>query len=166
MDCSTLGFPVHHQLPELTQTHVHQVGDTIQPSHPLSSPSPPAFSLSQNQGKTTEHGLKIGSIILEKGMAVIEHGIELALKAFKFILAVVDFSLVAMAVIVIVQSLSHIQTFVTSWTAARQSSLSITNSWSLLKLMSIESVMPSNHLILCPPLLLLGFSPVNLISAF
>ena len=40
MDCSTQGFPVHHQLPELTQTHVHCVGDAIQPSHPLSSPSP------------------------------------------------------------------------------------------------------------------------------
>ena len=42
MNCSTPGFPVHHQLPEFTQTHVHQVGDAIQPSHPLSSPSPPA----------------------------------------------------------------------------------------------------------------------------
>ena len=41
MDCSTQGFPVHHQLPELAQTHVHQVSDAIQPSHPLSSPSPP-----------------------------------------------------------------------------------------------------------------------------
>ena len=50
MDCSTPGFPVHHQLLELTQTHVHRVGDAIQPSHPLSSPSPPAFSLSQHQG--------------------------------------------------------------------------------------------------------------------
>ena len=40
MGCSTPGFPVHHQFPELTQTHVHQVGDAIQPSHPLSSPSP------------------------------------------------------------------------------------------------------------------------------
>ena len=48
MDCSTPGFPVHHQLLELTQTHVHWVGDTIQPSHPLSSPSPPAFNLSQH----------------------------------------------------------------------------------------------------------------------
>ena len=47
MDCSTLGFPVHHRLPELTQTPVHWVIDAIQPSHPLSSPSPPAFSLSQ-----------------------------------------------------------------------------------------------------------------------
>ena len=48
-DCSTAGFRVHHQLPELTQTHVHGVGDVIQPSHLLSCPSPPAFNLSQNQ---------------------------------------------------------------------------------------------------------------------
>ena len=47
MDCSRPGSPVHHQLPELAQTHVHQVKDAIQPSHPLSSPSPPAFNLSQ-----------------------------------------------------------------------------------------------------------------------
>ena len=50
MDCSTPGFPVHHQLPEPAQIHVHQVGDAIQPSHPLSSPSPPALNLSQHQG--------------------------------------------------------------------------------------------------------------------
>ena len=50
MDCSTPGFPVYHQLPEPTQTHVHHVGDAMQPSHLLSSPSPPAFSLSQHQG--------------------------------------------------------------------------------------------------------------------
>ena len=49
-DCSVPGFPVHHQCPEFTQTHVHQVGDAIQSSRPLSSPSPPAFSLSQHQG--------------------------------------------------------------------------------------------------------------------
>ena len=48
-DCSTPGFPVHHQLSELAQTPVHQVGDAMQPSHPLLSPSPPAFSLSQHQ---------------------------------------------------------------------------------------------------------------------
>ena len=53
-----------------------------------------------------------------------------------------------------VQSLSHVRLFATPWTAARQASLSITNSWSLLKLMSIKSVMPSNHLIFCRPLLL------------
>ena len=50
MNRSTPGLPVHHQLPEFTQTHVHQVGDAIQPSQPLSSPSPPAFNLSQHQG--------------------------------------------------------------------------------------------------------------------
>ena len=54
-----------------------------------------------------------------------------------------------------VQSLSRVWLFVTPWTAAHQASLSITNSWSLLKLMSVELVMPSNHLILCRPLLLL-----------
>ena len=50
MDCSTPGLSVHHQLLELAQTHVHRVSDAIQPSHPLSSPSPPAFNLSQHQG--------------------------------------------------------------------------------------------------------------------
>ena len=45
MNCNTPGLPVHHQLPEFTQTHVHLVGDAIQPSYPLSTPSPPAFSL-------------------------------------------------------------------------------------------------------------------------
>ena len=50
MDYSTPSFPVHHQLPESAQTHVHRVDDTIQASHPLSSPSPPAFNLAQHQG--------------------------------------------------------------------------------------------------------------------
>ena len=50
MNRSTPGFPLHHQLPEFTQTQVHRVGDAIQPSHPLSSPSPPAPNLSQHQG--------------------------------------------------------------------------------------------------------------------
>ena len=50
MNRSTPGFPVHHQLPEFTQTHAHQVGDAIQPSHPLSSPSPPAPNPSHHQG--------------------------------------------------------------------------------------------------------------------
>ena len=50
MDCSMPGLPVHHQLPEFTQTYVHRISDAIQPSHPLWPPSPPAFSLSQHQG--------------------------------------------------------------------------------------------------------------------
>ena len=68
MDCSTPGLPVHHQLPKFTQTHVHRVSGNIQPSHPLSSLSPPAFNLSQQQGlfqrvgslETTPHGQSIG----------------------------------------------------------------------------------------------------------
>ena len=65
-----------------------------------------------------------------------------------------------------VQLLNCVQLFVTPWTAARQASLSITNSWSLLKLMSTASVMPSNHLILCCPLLLLLsiFSSIRIFS--
>ena len=66
---------------------------------------------------------------------------------------------------VVVQSLSHVQLSATPWTAACQASLSITNSWSLLRLMSIESVMPSNHLILCHPLLFLSSTFLN-ISGF
>ena len=50
MDCSAPGFPVHHQLPELAQTHAHRIGDAIQPSHPLLFPFPPALNLSQHQG--------------------------------------------------------------------------------------------------------------------
>ena len=49
MVCTTPGFPIHHQLPELTQTHVHRIGDAIQPSLPLLCPSPPTFNLSQHQ---------------------------------------------------------------------------------------------------------------------
>ena len=58
MDCSTPGLPVHHQLPEFTQTHIHWVGDAIQPSDPLSSPSPLAFNLSQQVAKVLEFQLQ------------------------------------------------------------------------------------------------------------
>ena len=111
MDCNTPGFPAHHQLLELAQTHVHQVGNAIQPSHPLSSPSPPALNL----------------------FIPILHGNIYLIRAF-----------------------SHsVVSFVTSGTSERQASLSITNFQSLLKLISIKSVMPSNHLIPCYPLLFL-----------
>ena len=59
MNRSMLGLPVHHQFPESTQTHVHWVGDAIQPSHPLSFPSPPALNLSQHQGLFNESALRI-----------------------------------------------------------------------------------------------------------
>ena len=57
MNCSMPGLPVHHQLPEFSQTHVHPVGDAIQPSHPLSSPSPPALNPSQHHGLSSESTL-------------------------------------------------------------------------------------------------------------
>ena len=59
LDCSTPGLPVHHQLPEFAQTHVHRVGDVIQPSHPLSPPSPPAFNLSSIRVFSGESVLRI-----------------------------------------------------------------------------------------------------------
>ena len=108
MDCSTPGLPVHHQFPGFTQTHIYRVGDAIQPSHPLSSPSPPTFNLSQHQSVKFSHSVLSDSLWL-----------------------------------------------FAPWTVAHQASLSITNSWSPPKPMSTESVIPSNHLILCRPLLLL-----------
>ena len=59
MNRSTLGLPVHHKLPEFTQTHAHRVGDTIQPSHPLSSPSPPDPNPSQHQSLSNESTLRM-----------------------------------------------------------------------------------------------------------
>ena len=59
MDCSMPDFPVHHQLPEPTQAHVHRIDDAVHPFHPLSSPSPSAFNLSQNQGFSSESVLRI-----------------------------------------------------------------------------------------------------------
>ena len=59
MDCSTPGLPVHHQLPEFIENHIHRVSDAIQPSHPLLSPSPPTFSLSQLKVFSNESVLHI-----------------------------------------------------------------------------------------------------------
>ena len=77
----------------------------------------------------------------------IHHHLESSVKVFLYYIGLIQFNSV--------QWLSHVQLFVTAWIAACQASLSITNSWSLLKLMSIELVIPSKHLILCCPLLLL-----------
>ena len=76
MDCSTPGFPVHHHLLEPTPTYVHHVGDAIQPPHPLSSPSPPAFSLSQHQDVyfTSKNRLQLVHILQLKSVAIIMTG--------------------------------------------------------------------------------------------
>ena len=113
MDCSMPGFPVHQQLWELAQTLVHWVGDAIQPSHPLSSPSPPSFNLSQHQG------LFKWVSSLHQVTKVLE--LQLQHQFFQWN----QFNSV--------QPLSRVWLFGTPWT-----SLSITNSQSLLKLMSIE----------------------------
>ena len=130
MDCSKPGFSVHHQLSDHAQIHVHQVGDAIQPFHPLPSPSPPAFNLSQHQGLFQ--------------WVCSSHQVAKVLK----------FQLQHQSV----QLLSRVRLFETPWAAACQASLFITNSWSLLKFMSIKLV-PSNHLILCCPLLLPSIFP-------
>ena len=125
--------PVLHYLPELVQTHVYWVSDAIQPSHSLLPFSLLALNLFQNQGLfqwvCSSHQV---AEVLE---------LQLQQQSLRWINSV--------------QSFSRVWLFVIPWTAACQASLSITNSWSLLKLMSIESVMPFNHLILFCPLLLL-----------
>ena len=104
MNCSTPGLPVHHQLPESTQTHVHRVGDAIQPFHPLSSPSPPAFTLSLHD-----------ALPISQSCPTLCDPVDCSTPGFP----------------VRHQLLELAQT------------------------LSIESVMPSNHFILCRPLLLL-----------
>ena len=70
MDCSAPGLSVHYQLPELAQTHVHRVGDAMQPSHLLSSPSPPAFSLSQCSNTELHKCYAISRVQLVSGLAI------------------------------------------------------------------------------------------------
>ena len=140
MDCSMPDFPVYHHLPEPAQTQVHLVGDVIQLSHLLSSPSPPVFK---------SEVLKILLGALSRRVELIFQG--LYSKVFFLGCFVLSYSVQFSSV----QLLSHVRLYGTPWTAARQASLSITNCHSLPKPMSIESVMPSNDLILYRPLLLL-----------
>ena len=72
MNHSTPGLPVHHQLPEFTQTHAHRVGDAIQPSHPLSSPSPPAPNPSQHQGlfQWVNSSHEVAEVLEQRGQSV------------------------------------------------------------------------------------------------
>ena len=199
MNLSMPGLPVHHQCPESTQTHVHCVSYAIQPSHPLSSPSPPAVSLSQHQGlfkwvislhqvaKILEFQLQHQAHQWTSGLisfrmnwldflavqglsrvfsntTVQKHQFfggqlkTIALTKWTFVGKVMSllFTMLSSVQFRSVQ-LSHsvVSDSATPWIAAHQASLSITNSRSLLKPMSIELVMPSNHLILCHHLLLL-----------
>ena len=163
MDCNMPGFPVLHQLPEFTQTHVHWVGDAVQLSHPLLSASPLAFNPSQHQSlfqwvSSSHQGGQ--SIRPSASASVLPMNIQgwfpLELTG---LISLQSKGLSESSLLCnqfsSVQSLTHVWLFATPYTAVHQASLSFTNSRNLLKLMSIESVMPSNHLIICHPLLLL-----------
>ena len=161
MNCSTPGLPVHHQLPEFTQTHVHRVGDAIQPSHSLLSPSPPApnppsirvfsnestlhrrwpnywsfsFSISPSNEYPGLISFRMDWLDLLAGQGILKSLLQHHSSKAS----------------VLHSSAFMVQLFATPWIAAHQASLFITNSWSSPKLMCIESVMPSSHLILCRP---------------
>ena len=164
MDCSTPGFPVLNHLSESAQTHILWVCDAIQASHPLLSPSPFAFNVSQHWGffpmsqLLTSGGQSIGASTSASVLPMNIQGWFLSGLTGLISLQSKGLSRVFSSTTIqsrSVQSFSCVWLFPTSWTAAHQASLSITNSWNLLKLMSIESKMPSNHLILCHPLFLL-----------
>ena len=121
MDCSTPGLPIHHQLQEFTQIHVHWVCDAIQPSHPLSSPSPPAHNLSQHQGlfkwvsslhqvaKILEFQLQHQSLQWTPRTDLLCWQSKRSLYTAKLILILIRSSISS------VQSLSQVQLFVTPW---------------------------------------------------
>ena len=152
--------PVHHQLPEFTETHVHQVSDAIQPSHPLSSPSPsapipPSIRVFSNESTLLMRWPKYWSfsfsIIPSKEIpGLISFTMDwLDLLAVQGTLKNLLQHHSSKASILQHSAFFTVQLSVIPWTAARRASLSFTISQSLLKFMSIELVMPSNHLILC-----------------
>ena len=176
MNCSTPGFPVLHYLPEvrsdscpLSRWCHPTISSSVTPfssytqSFPASGSFPvshlcasggqsigawaPASFIGRPMNIQSWFPLGLTSLVslLSKGLSRVFA--STTVQKYQFFGAQLSFSSV--------QSLSHVWLFATPWTAAHQASLSITNSWSLLKLMSIESVMPSNRLILCHPLLLL-----------
>ena len=141
MDCSTPGFPVLHRLLELAQTHVHRVGDAIQPSHPLL-----ALCLWPSTSHSPNFVCPCPSSVLS--LYPLQPIITILTVSEKILFCL-------LFALVVVQLLSCVWLYATPWTAVCQASLSFTISWSLLKLMSIELMMSSSHLILCHPLLLL-----------
>ena len=181
MDCSTPGFPVHHQLLELAQTHVHWVSDVIQPSHPLSSilllpsifPSIRVFSnesalcirwpkywrFSFSISPSSEYSQFISfridwlDLLAVQGTlkSLHQHHSSKASVLWCSAFFMVQLSHPYMNTGKSVQSFSRVWLYATLQTAASQASLSIANSSSLLKLLSIESVISSNHLILKSP---------------
>ena len=186
MDCSTPGFSVHHQLLELAQTHVHELvmpsNQLILCRSLLFLPSIfPSIRVFSNESvlhirwaKNWSFSFSISPSNEYSGLISFRMdwldllAVQGTLKSLlqhhsskASILLCSAFFIVQLSHLYMLLLLSHfscVQLFATPWTAPRQASLSITNSQSLLKLMSIESVMPSNHLILCRPLFLPHFN--------
>ena len=184
LDYSMPGFPVLHHLLELAQTHVHWVNDAIQPSYSLSSPSSAFnLSQPQGLFQWVGSSHQVAKVLEPQHQSLHAYSGLISFRIDMFDLLAIQGTLKSLfqhhsskasilwhsgffmvqlshpymttgKTINSVQSLSRIQLFATPWTAACQASLSTTNSWSLLKLMSIALVMPSNHLILCHPFLL------------
>ena len=154
MNHSTPVLPVLHQLPESTQTHVHWVGDAIQPSRPLSSPSPPALSLSQYQclfqwvGSSQSDGQSIGTSASASALPVNIQG--------WFLLGLINLLAVQSSLVL----LSRV------WLFAMDYSTPDFPVHHQLSESTIESVRLSNHLIFCHPLLLLSsiFSSIRVFS--
>ena len=160
MDCSTPGLPVNCQFLEFTQTHGHWVGDAIQPSHPLLSPSPSAFNLFQHQGlfQWVSSSHQVAKVLDQGKIVQVQNSTRPGQNSTKRIwpcIAKPHIFLLFKSLFcynhkfIAIQSLIQVQLFATAWTAACQASPSFTISWSLLKLMSIKSMVLSNHLFLC-----------------
>ena len=160
MNRSTPGLSVHHQLPEFTQTHILRVGDGIQPSHHLLSPFSPAPNPSQHQSlfQWVNSSHEVAKVL---EFQLLHHSFQRNPRADLLQNGLVG-SPCNPVQFSSVQSLSSVRLFATPWIAARQASLSIPTSRSSLRLMSVESVMPSSHFILYRPLLLLPPIPPSI----
>ena len=127
MNRSTPGLPVHHQLPEFTQTHVHRVGDSIQPSHPLSSPSPPAPNPSQHRSlfQWVNSSHEVAKVLLNATLSVL-HGEK--------ILQVIATISMVLSVLQVVTTVYHIQYLICAcYQFTNKKPWSVDESWTIKK---------------------------------
>ena len=157
MNCSTPGLPVFHSLPEFLK--LVSIESVIQSNHLiLCHPLLQWYPFLVSFERCSKHFLYRIILLLDISLEIDSSHVITCRFTWFFFMATLFFKISAVFPIEwfsSVQSLSRVWLSATPWTAARQASLSIANSWSLLRLMAIESVIPSNHLILCRPLLLL-----------
>ena len=158
MDCSMPGFPVHHQVPELTQTHVHQVSDAIQPFHLPSSPFPPTWIFPSIRVFSND------SIIHNRWPR--NWNFSLSVCPSNKYSGLISFRIDWLDFLAVQGTLKSLLQHNSSKASILRRSALWSSSYSLLKLMSIESVVLSNYLILCCPLLLLPsiFASISVFS--